>query len=96
MVVLAVEMETLQPQSRGQGQDWPTVVSLPFVTEPLFAFGIRIFSSYLRELGVDESADEGGLSDAAVPDEDDVAVVAHLGQPLPDAAHLGGDLLLLS
>jgi hypothetical protein len=47
--------------------------------------------SYLGELVVDESVDEGRLADLAVADEDDVAVVASLRQPVPDAAHPGLD-----
>ena len=45
--------------------------------------------SYLIELVVDESVDQGWLADPAVSDEDDVAVVSGLGQPVPDTPHHG-------
>jgi hypothetical protein len=51
--------------------------------------------AYLGELCVDKSVYEAGLSDPAVSDEDDVAVVAGLAQALADAAHheVGKDLV---
>ena len=45
--------------------------------------------SYLIELVVDESVDQGWLADPAVSDEDDVAVVSGLGQTVPDTPHHG-------
>ena len=43
--------------------------------------------SYLIELVVDEPVDQGWLSDPAVPDEDDVAVVPGLRQTVAYTAH---------
>ena len=45
--------------------------------------------SYLIELVVDESVDQGWLADPAVSDEDDIAVVSWLGQTVPDTPHHG-------
>ena len=51
------------------------------------------FSSYLGELCVAEPVDELRLSDLGVADEDDLALVASLAQPVPDTAHLYGWLM---
>jgi hypothetical protein len=44
----------------------------------------------LAEFVVDEPVDERRLADPGVADEDDVAVVPGLRQPMPDAAHGNG------
>lgn len=71
-----VEQKQIKGRCRGQiGKD------------RILGIVITFFISYLGELCVEESVDEGGFSDATVAHEDHVAVVAGLGQSLADAAH---------
>lgn len=58
-----------------------------FIFLSWYLFYFKLNDSYLRKFVINESVNQCGFSDFGISDEDDITVVASLGQSVSDTSH---------